>query len=107
MLAVSHGSLIRKLIKIASQGELPLAEDRLENLSMNRLLHQDGNWSVSDYSVQSFAAVSASKDEGFGIPLVEAMARGIPVVVSNLEIFQEVAGPAGTYFNPDSPETPR
>jgi uncharacterized phosphatase len=55
VLAVSHGSLIRKLIKIASQGELPLAEDRLENLSMNRLLHQDGNWSVSDYCVQSLA----------------------------------------------------
>ena len=53
----------------------------------------------------SFALVSASKDEGFGIPLVEAMQLGTPVVVSKLEIFHEVAGAAGTFFNPDSAES--
>lgn len=55
VLAVSHGSLIRKLMKLASQGELPLSNDRLENLSLNRLVHLDGFWSVSDYRVQSLA----------------------------------------------------
>lgn len=55
ILAVSHGSLIRKLIKIGSQGELPLSNDRLENLSLNRLVHADGVWSVSEYRVQSLA----------------------------------------------------
>ncbi len=55
VLAVSHGSLIRKLIKLASHGELPLSNDRLENLSLNRLVHLDGLWSVSDYCVQSLA----------------------------------------------------
>jgi len=53
----------------------------------------------------AFALVSASKDEGFGIPLVEAMQLGTPVVASNLEIFTEVTGEAGTYFNPEDPRT--
>jgi glycosyltransferase involved in cell wall biosynthesis len=46
------------------------------------------------------ALVSASFDEGFGIPLVEAMGLGAPVVVSDIEIFHEIAGDAGTYFDP-------
>jgi glycosyltransferase involved in cell wall biosynthesis len=58
-----------------------------------------------DLLLSAFALVSASKDEGFGIPLVEAMQFGTPVVVSDLEIFKEVADSAGTYFDPSSPES--
>jgi glycosyltransferase involved in cell wall biosynthesis len=55
--------------------------------------------------LSAFALVSASKDEGFGIPLVEAMQLGTPVVVSELDIFKEVADSAGTYFETESPES--
>jgi glycosyltransferase involved in cell wall biosynthesis len=48
------------------------------------------------------ALVSASKDEGFGLPIIEAMALGAPVVCSELPVFREVAADAATFFDPES-----
>jgi glycosyltransferase involved in cell wall biosynthesis len=41
--------------------------------------------------------------EGFGLPLVEAMACGTPVVTSGTSAMPEVAGPAAVYVDPASP----
>lgn len=50
------------------------------------------------------AFVSASLLEGFGLPGVEAMGLGIPLIVSNTEVFNEVYDNAAIYFDPHSPE---
>ncbi|OXB04807.1 glycosyltransferase family 4 protein [Flavobacterium pectinovorum] len=42
--------------------------------------------------------------EGFGIPVLEAMACGCPVVLGNHSSFPEVAGNAGVYFDVNSKE---
>jgi glycosyltransferase involved in cell wall biosynthesis len=45
--------------------------------------------------------VLPSVDEGFGMPALEAMATGIPAVVSNRGALPEIAGDAGLYVEPD------
>lgn len=42
--------------------------------------------------------------EGFGIPPLEAMACGTPVIASNASSIPEVVGDAGLYFAPSSKE---
>jgi len=47
--------------------------------------------------------VFPSRREGFGMPVLEAMARGVPVACSNTSALPEVAGDAALYFAPDRP----
>jgi glycosyltransferase involved in cell wall biosynthesis len=47
--------------------------------------------------------VLPSFDEGFGLPVLEAMTIGVPVVAANRGALPEVMGAAGPLINPDDP----
>jgi glycosyltransferase involved in cell wall biosynthesis len=48
--------------------------------------------------------VLPSLNEGFGLPILEAMSRGVPVACSNVSAMPEVAGGAARYFDPLRPD---
>ena len=84
----------------------PEERRRLEQLAPQaRLVFHDGatDAEYADVLAGATALVTASKAEGFGIPLVEAMRLGTPVVVSDIPIFREIGGDAALYFPPDDP----
>lgn len=43
----------------------------------------------------------ASKGEGFGLPLIEAAQKGLPVVARDIPVFREIAGDHAFYFEGD------
>ena len=49
---------------------------------------------------QALLTVYPSRYEGFGLPVVEAMAAGCPVLLSNSSSLPEVGGSAARYFTP-------
>lgn len=50
------------------------------------------------------ACVFPSATEGVGLPVIEAMATGIPVLCAKAGSLKEIAGDNALYFNPDNPQ---
>lgn len=86
----------------------PAEKERLRALAPRaRLVFHDGASDEAYHSTLAVATalVSASRDEGFGIPLVEAMTMGTPVVVSDIPIFREIGGDAALYVDQERPDS--
>lgn len=79
----------------------------IKNNVGNRIIFTGG---VSNDELTAIYALSTifcfpSYAEGFGLPPLEAMASGVPVIVSNTTALPEVCGTAALYINPDDPST--
>ena len=66
--------------------------------------------SASDFEIRciyklSSIFVSASLYEGFGIPVLEAMAAKVPFVLSDIEVFKEITSNEGIYFDPENTDS--
>ena len=51
------------------------------------------------------ALIYPSLYEGFGIPILEAFSRDVPILLSDRSSLPEIAGDAALYFDPEKPET--
>ena len=74
----------------------------IEELGLKERIIMPGfvpNEYLGDLYQQAFAYVFPSKEEGFGIPVIEAMNSGTPVIVSNQPALVEVGGEAALVFD--------
>ena len=56
-------------------------------------------WLYANTSV----AITLSRDEGFGLPAIEAAAFGAPLVASDIPVFRETVGDYAHFVSPDAP----
>ncbi len=83
----------------------PQLTAQVEKLGLQSLVKFLGYVPYSQLPVlmnQAIALVFPTLWEGFGLPILEAMACGTPVITSNLSSMPEVAGDAGLLVNPYS-----
>jgi glycosyltransferase involved in cell wall biosynthesis len=79
---------------------------RLAALAPEGSIRFDDGVTEAEYAealVGATAMVTACWDEGFGIPLIEGEAAGVPLVVSDIPLFHEVGGEAAVYFDHRDP----
>ncbi|MEE9437908.1 MAG: glycosyltransferase family 1 protein [Saprospiraceae bacterium] len=60
---------------------------------------------LADYMAAAEALTYVSLFEGFGIPILEGMSSGIPVITSNISSMPEVAGDAALLVDPKNPKS--
>lgn len=64
----------------------------IEELNLNDKVHMEGYCSdVPHFLIGSDIFVSCSKEEGFGLSVVEAMAYSLPIVTFKIPIFEEIS----------------
>jgi glycosyltransferase involved in cell wall biosynthesis len=70
-----------------------------------RLLGYVGGAELEALWATASCAAFPTLGEGFGLPVVEALARGVPVACSDLPVLREVGGALPEYFDPADGES--
>ena len=83
-----------------------LADDLIAEIESHDLLGKQLFWfsDVDDVTLEHFyrqadGLIAGSYAEGYGLPLIEAAKRALPIFARNIPVFREVAGPYATYFD--------
>jgi glycosyltransferase involved in cell wall biosynthesis len=88
-------------------GDLGGRADELQARAANgciRLLGRVGDDALKGALAGALGFLFPSRIEGFGLPAVEAMASGCPVIASTSPCLPEICGEAALYAGPDDPE---
>lgn len=95
-----------KLVLIGPQNKSIFKELDLGNLSQDILTPGYVPEKKLKYAYENAAAfIYPSLYEGFGLPPLEAMACGTPVVASNIDCFSEILGDSAALVDPYCPES--
>ena len=104
--AVRQSGYDCQLVCVGGNDQLEAWEmDFLINAKLIRDLMMLGKLSedeLRDVYARAVAFVFPSLAEGFGLPLVEAMAAGCPVIASDIPVFREIADGSVDFFDPYS-----
>jgi glycosyltransferase involved in cell wall biosynthesis len=97
-------------LKVVAAGGGPLRaweQQLLEHLGVSSRLIVEPNVSdqrLADLLAGSLGLVSASREEGFGLPALEALAAGKPVILSDIPVYRELYSRWATFFPPGNAE---
>ncbi|MEI7499391.1 MAG: glycosyltransferase family 1 protein [Bacteroidota bacterium] len=103
----------------SSEEKIPLVMLDFDRNELNKIISEIGDTALNDYikltgyvpnnelpALYSLSTIFLypSLRESFGIPMLEAMACGIPVITSNTSSMPEVGGEAALFIDPFKPE---
>lgn len=90
-------------IKLVIVGYDTFFQKRLPKSKYVKIIGEVPNTEIVGWYKNAQCFVSASKMEGFGIPPLEAMSVGCPVILSDIPVFHEINGNAAEYFDHTDP----
>ena len=97
------------LVIVGKQGWM--TEDLMEKIKNHEELNDRLFWleGISDEYLElvynsSACLIAASEGEGFGLPLIEAAQRKLPIIARDIPVFREIAGEYAYYFKGEEPE---
>ena len=106
--ALSKHSINHQILVTVSE-EIPEAQSFLKDISDQNLpiknLGEINQTELQEFYQSSHLFIFPSKSETFGIPMIEAMAYGLPLILPSLGYAKAIASHAGNYYQSDSTES--